>query len=136
MKKFQILILLCSLLFTNLLFADDYKKEHHKYEKNHIYKNLDFLNLNKKQYSKIREILINYKKEYRAFYQFKLNEEKKLQALVEEKIFDKASYITISQNIKQHAIQIEANNIEDILSILNPMQRKKFSYYLEEWEVE
>jgi len=136
MKKFQVLILLCSIIFSTLLFADKDNDHHKKYKKDHIYKNLDFLDLNKKQYSQIREVLIQYKKEYRKFYHFKEKQEEKLEALVKSETFDKILYIRILENIKNIATHIEATNIEKIHSILNATQRERFSHYLEEWEVE
>jgi Spy/CpxP family protein refolding chaperone len=136
MKIFQILILLGSIICSTYLLGDGYKDKHKKYKNNHIYKNLDFLDLDKKQYFKIRDILINYKKKYKIYYQYKEQEESKLQKLVKNNIFDKERYKIILKNIKNKAIEVESTNIEKIHSILNKEQREKFSYYLEEWEVE
>lgn len=134
MTKLKILVILCSFLLPFILFASD--DDHHAYKKSHIYKNLDFLELDKKQYKKIREVLIKYKKEYKKYYKYKEEKEEKLKKLFLEDDFNEEKYVYISRKIKEKASLLEAKNLEKIHDILDEKQRKKFSYYLKEWEVE
>jgi Spy/CpxP family protein refolding chaperone len=114
------------------IFAD-YNKFN---EDEHLYKSLDFLNLSTVQHYKIKNILIEFKYNYNEFYEFKERREKKLKKIMKNDSFDKRKYIMIKQEILNHAIKLEVNIIEKIHNILDKHQRKKFSKYLEEWEVE
>ena len=134
MTKLKILVILCSLLIPFVLSASD--DEHHSYKRSHLYKNLDFLDLDKKQYKQIREVLINYKKNYKKYYKYKEDKEEKLKKLFLEDDFNKEKYLYISRKIKEKASLLEANNLKEIHEILDEKQREKFSYYLKEWEVE
>lgn len=138
MKILKILLLLCSLLFSLSLFADDdyHEKDHSKYKKNHFYKNLDFLELNKIQYSNLRNILIENKKNQKEFYAFKLQKEKKLRALMQKEVFDTSAYESIKNEITTYSNQLEATQLKRIHEVLTKEQREKFSYFLQEWEVE
>lgn len=131
MKILKTLLLLCSLIFT--LQADD---EEYKHKKNHIYKNLDYLNLNKKQFKQFKKILISYKHDYKNFYTYKKGQEKRLQNLIQKEFFNKEKYIKTIQDIQKKAIKLEAEKLERIHTLLNKKQRIKFSSTLQEWEIE
>ncbi|RXK06611.1 hypothetical protein CRU97_05155 [Halarcobacter bivalviorum] len=126
MKILKILIVLLAL--CNLtLFAKD---------SNHIYKNLDFLNLDKNQQEKLKKILISHKKRYEKFYAFKQDEEKKLQELIKQDHFDEEKYEDIAEEIEEEAVELEVKTLKRIHKILTKEQREKFSHYLQEWKVE
>lgn len=131
MKRLKILVLLCSLL--SFLYCSD---EYHEHEKHHIYKNLDYLNLSPTQYEKIKEILIEYKNKYNHFYEKKEKKQLKLQKLIIKDEFDKEKYEKISEEIFKKAIKLEIKTLDKIHKILDKNQRKRFSYYLKEWQVE
>lgn len=130
-------MLLCSLFLSFSLLADDeheHKKKH--IYKNHIYKNLDYLNLSKDQYREMKEILIDYRKEYEKFYKKKAKNEKELQELLKKEKFDKKEYENIAQDIQEEALELEIDTLNEIHSILSASQRARFSNYLREWRVE
>jgi hypothetical protein len=129
MKILKIFLILSSLyLFLN---ADD---DHKKYK--HSYKNLDFLHLNPTQMEKIKTILIDFKKEYKTFYEYKENQEDLLEDLMEDKNFDEKQYLKIISDIKIKAAILEVERLKKIHSILDEKQREEFAEYLEEWEIE
>ena len=129
MKILKIFLILSSLyLFLN---ADD---DHKKYK--HSYKNLDFLHLNPSQLEKIKTILIDFKKEYKSFYEYKENQENLLKDLMEDKNFDEKQYLKIISDIKIKAAILEVERLKKIHAILDEKQREEFSEYLEEWEIE
>ena len=137
MIKLKILALLCSIIFTTNLFADKY--EHH--EKNeeyrhHIYKNLDYLNLDKNQLAKIKEVLKKYKKESKKFYKFERKKEIELAQIIEKKYFDEKAYEKVLDEINQKSKEIEVKNLKKIHDILNDEQKEKFSHFLKEWRIE
>jgi Spy/CpxP family protein refolding chaperone len=139
MIKLKILALLCSIIFASSLFADDHNEEHEKHKeshKHHFYKNLDYLNLDKQQLNNLKEVLINYKKEYKKFYKFKAKKEKELAKFIKEENFDELSYKKILNEINTKAEKIELANLKKIHTILNKKQREEFSYFLQEWRVE
>lgn len=129
MKILKIFLILSSLyLFLN---ADD---DHKKYK--HSYKNLDFLYLNPTQMEKIKTILIDFKKEYKTFYEYKENQEDLLEDLMEDKNFDEKEYLKIISDIKIKAAILEVERLKKIHAILDEKQREEFAEYLEEWEIE
>ncbi|XPV68623.1 MAG: hypothetical protein ACNI25_15145 [Halarcobacter sp.] len=129
MIRLKVLVVLSSLIFT-LCYADKH------YEDTHIYKNLDFLNLNKVQYEKVRSVLIEYKKRYHKYYKKRKKKEKKLEELIKQEKFDTEKYEDISEDIFEDAIELEARTLKKLHKILNPKQREMFSHYLKEWQVE
>ncbi len=129
MKILRIFLLLSSLfLFAN---ADD---DDHKYK--HSYKNLEYLELNKEQLKQMKDILIDFKHKYKDFYEYKEDKEDELKDIMKADIFDEKQYLEILNDIKTKASLLEIEKIKNIHTILDEKQRKKFSKYLEEWEVE
>ena len=129
MKILKIFLILSSLyLFLN---ADDGDK---KYK--HSYKNLDFLHLNSTQLEKIKTILIDFKKEYKEFYEYKEEQEDLLEDLMKDKNFDEKQYIKILTDIKTKSAILEVSRLKKIHAILDEKQKEKFAEYLEEWEIE
>ena len=134
MRRLKILALICSLLLSFSLIADDDYEHEHK--KGHIYKNLDYLDLSKKQHKEIKEILIEHRKDYEKFYKKRQRLQRKLQELLKEERFDKEIYEQISKEIHEDVIELETKTLDNIHSVLSPSQRERFSYYLQEWQVE
>ena len=131
MKILKIFLLLSSLfLFLN---ADD-DDGHHKYK--HSYKNLEYLDLNTQQIEKMKEILIDFKYQYKEFYEFKENQEDRLKNIIKNDNFDEKQYLEILNEIKSKASFLEVQRMKKIYTILDEKQRKKFSKYFKEWEVE
>jgi periplasmic protein CpxP/Spy len=129
MKILKIFLLLSSLfLFVN---ADD---DDHGYR--HSYKNLDYLELNTQQTAKMKEILIEFKDQYKEFYEFKEKQEDRLKDILKDDIFNEKEYLAILNEIKSKASLLEVQRMKNIHNILNEKQRKKFSKYFKEWEVE
>lgn len=132
MIKLKILTLFYSLALSLSLFANDIS-----YDKTgHIYKNLDYLNLNQEQEEKIKDILIASKKEFSKYYEKKLKVQKELQKLMQKEHFDEEKYEDLSEHILEDAIEIEIKIFKQIHTVLNPSQREQFSHYLQEWRVE
>ena len=136
MQIFKIWIVLISLCLINVYADDDYEKEHYKYLKHHSYKNLDYLDLSSNQSDKIRHILIESKKAYKLFYKEKVTIESQLRKLLQQKNFDAQSYLDLKQRLSQKALQLEVQKLSKIHAVLTKKQRKKFSYFLQEWEIE
>ncbi|MDY0123155.1 hypothetical protein [Sulfurimonas sp.] len=134
MRILKILTLICSLLLSFSLIADDDYEHEHK--KGHIYKNLDYLNLSRHQHKEIKEIVIEYRKDYEKFYKKREKLQMRLQELLREDEFDKERYEQISKEIYEDAIKLETKTLDEIHSVLSPSQRERFSYYLREWQVE
>ncbi len=137
MIKLKILALLCSIIFTTNLFADKY--EHHERDekvKHHIYKNLDYLNLDKNQLAKLKEVLKKYKIESKKFYKFERKKEKELTQIIGKRDFDEKAYEKVLDEINQKSKEIEIKNLKKIHDILNDEQKEKFSHFLKEWRIE
>ncbi len=132
MIKLKILTLFCSLFLISQLYAN---KEHETHN-THIYKNLDYLNLNATQEKEIKAILIACKKEFSKYYEKKQKAQKKLQKLMQEDHFDEEKYEDIAEDLSEKAIELEVKIFKQIHTVLTPQQREQFSYYLKEWEIE
>lgn len=128
MKILKILILLFSL--STICFSSEYN--HNK----HIYKNLDYLNLDKHQINKIKEILLEYQEDYEDFYIEKNKKEKKLKELIQDNQFNEDKYEDILEDIYEELVELETEFIERIHRVLSKEQRQKFSLYIKEWRLE
>lgn len=141
MKILKILLVLISLsLFLN---ADDdhddfeeYKHKYYKSQKYNLYRNFDFLNLDSEQYILMKNILIEYKEEFKKLQKYKATIEKEIESLLEEDDFNKEKFINLLKDLKLKQLEIEAYKIERIHNILSKKQRKKLAHYIEEWELD
>ncbi len=128
MKILKIFLLLTSLF----LFSHASDDKHNKYS----HKNLEYLDLNSQQIEKMKEVLIEFKHKYKVFYEYKQEKEDKLKNIIKNNVFDEKSYLEILNDLKIKASLLEIEKMKKIHAILDEKQRKKFSEYLEEWEVE
>lgn len=132
MIRLKILTLLCSLFLISPLYA----KQAYETAHTHIYKNLDYLNLNAIQEEKIKAILIACKKEFSKYYEKKEKTDKKLQELMKKEYFNEKEYEDIAEDLSEEAIELEVKIFKEIHSVLNPTQREQFSHRLKEWRIE
>ncbi|MEW6551577.1 MAG: Spy/CpxP family protein refolding chaperone [Campylobacterota bacterium] len=130
MIRLKILIVLSvSILFTANLNADEYNNIH-------LYKNLDYLQLDKTQEEKIKQILVSYKKDFAEYYKKKHKTQKKLQKIISDSRFDEEKYEHAAEDLFEEMIELEIKVFRDIHNILNPLQREQFSNHLQEWLLE
>lgn len=126
MKILKIFLLLIS--FVLILNADN----KHKYS----YKDLDYLDLNEDQVKVIKKALLDLKKDYKEFYEYKDEQEDILENIIESDNFNEELYYKILMDLKTKATKLEVKRIKKIHEVLNKKQREEFADYLEEWEIE
>ncbi|QDM02189.1 Spy/CpxP family protein refolding chaperone [Aliarcobacter butzleri] len=126
MKILKIFLLLIS--FVLILNADN----KHKYS----YKDLDYLDLNEDQVKVIKKALLDLKKDYKEFYEYKDEQEDILEDIIESDNFNEELYYKIVMDLKTEATKLEVKRIKKIHEVLNKKQREEFADYLEEWEIE
>ncbi|WP_152017588.1 hypothetical protein [Aliarcobacter butzleri] len=126
MKILKIFLLLIS--FVLILNADN----KHKYS----YKDLDYLDLNEDQVKVIKKALLDLKKDYKEFYEYKDEQEDILEDIIEADNFNEELYYKIVMDLKTEATKLEVKRIKKIHEVLNKKQREEFADYLEEWEIE
>ena len=126
MKILKIFLLLIS--FVLILNADN----KHKYS----YKDLDYLDLNEDQVKVIKKALLDLKKDYKEFYEYKDEQEDILEDIIEADNFNEELYYKIVMDLKTKATKLEVKRIKKIHEVLNIKQREEFADYLEEWEIE
>ena len=126
MKILKIFLLLIS--FVLILNADN----KHKYS----YKDLDYLDLNEDQVKVIKKALLDLKKDYKEFYEYKDEQEDILEDIIESDNFDEELYYKIVMDLKTKATKLEVKRIKKIHEVLNKKQREEFADYFEEWEIE
>ena len=126
MKILKIFLLLIS--FVLILNADN----KHKYS----YKDLDYLDLNEDQVKVIKKALLDLKKDYKEFYEYKDEQEDILEDIIESDNFNEELYYKIVMDLKTKAAKLEVKRIKKIHEVLNKKQREEFADYLEEWEIE
>ena len=119
-------LILIFLLIVNLAFSDDDYKDYK--EGFHIPRDLSYLHLTTKQ------------KEYRvvlkSLHEKEESIEKELKRLFLQDSFDKRAFMKKNINIKNKIAKTEAEFFAKIHTVLTKKQRKKFTKYLEEWEIE
>ena len=126
MKILKIFLLLIS--FVLILNADN----KHKYS----YKDLDYLDLNEDQVKVIKKALLDLKKDYKEFYEYKHEQEDILEDIIESDNFNEELYYKILMDLKTEATKLEVKRIKKIHEVLNIKQREEFADYLEEWGIE
>lgn len=126
MKILKIFLLLIS--FVLILNADN----KHKYS----YKDLDYLDLNEDQVKVIKKALLDLKKDYKEFYEYKHEQEDILEDIIESDNFNEELYYKILMDLKTEATKLEVKRIKKIHEVLNKKQREEFADYLEEWGIE
>ena len=129
MKILKIFLILSSLLLV--LNADEDK---HKYK--HSYKNLDYLDLTNEQTKAIKKALVELKKDYEDFYEYKEKQEDILEDIIKANNFDEELYYKTIMDLKTKALKLEVKRIKKIHEVLNEKQKEEFADYLEEWEIE
>ncbi|AXX96440.1 hypothetical protein [Arcobacter ellisii] len=129
MKILKIFLILSSLLLV--LNADEDK---HKYK--HSYKNLDYLDLTNEQAKAIKKALVELKKDYEDFYEYKEKQEDILEDIIKADNFDEELYYRTIMDLKTKATKLEVKRIKKIHEVLNEKQKEEFADYLEEWEIE
>lgn len=129
MKILRIFLILSSLLLV--LNADEDK---HKYK--HSYKNLDYLDLTNEQAKAIKKALVELKKDYEDFYEYKEKQEDILEDIIKANNFDEELYYKTIMDLKTKALKLEVKRIKKIHEVLNEKQKEEFADYLEEWEIE
>lgn len=126
MKILKIFLLLIS--FVLILNADN----KHKYS----YKDLDYLDLNEDQVKVIKKALLDLKKDYKEFYEYKHEQEDILEDIIKSDNFNEELYYKILMDLKTKATKLEVKRIKKIHEVLNKKQREEFADYLEEWGIE
>ena len=129
MKILKIFLILSSLLLV--LNADEDK---HKYK--HSYKNLDYLDLTNEQAKAIKKALVELKKDYEDFYEYKEKQEDILEDIIKADNFDEELYYKTIMDLKPKALKLEVKRIKKIHEVLDEKQKEEFADYLEEWEIE
>ena len=129
MKILKIFLILSSLLLV--LNADEDK---HKYK--HSYKNLDYLDLTNEQAKAIKKALVELKKDYEDFYEYKEKQEDILEDIIKADNFNEELYYKTIMDLKTKATKLEVKRIKKIHEVLDEKQKEEFADYLEEWEIE
>ena len=129
MKILKIFLILSSLLLV--LNADEDK---HKYK--HSYKNLDYLDLTNEQAKAIKKALVELKKDYEDFYEYKEKQEDILEDIIKADNFDEELYYKTIMDLKTKATKLEVKRIKKIHEVLDEKQKEECADYLEEWEIE
>jgi len=129
-------MVLIVLLLSSLLFSDQDK--HHEDEKKNIHMPYDmhYLDLTPLQQKKIRSLMISSRERRKKLHENTEVIERSLSALLGQEYFDKQTFIDRQLQLKKEALQIEADLLAGIHSILTKQQRKKFVHYLKEWEID
>ncbi len=116
-----------------LLWAD-HDDDHHYRE--HYPMDMDYLDLSHKQHEKVEDIVRHYQKEYRHYNKKKEHTIKALRTLFEAETFDKERAAALIGDLRNEAAQIQATFFDEIHTVLNKNQRRRFSHYMQEWNIE
>jgi Spy/CpxP family protein refolding chaperone len=130
-------ILLLLIFLSSLLFSDhNYEDTKERKIDIHMPYNMEYLNLSIKQKEQIRNLLKLSKKRYKKLHKRTEATKYLLVKLFSNKKFDKDKFVKLQLQLKKEGLQIEADLLWGLHQILTQKQRKKFIYYLKEWEIE
>ena len=120
------------LLLVTTLFSDGY--EYHS--ERHINKELSHLNLSKEQNRKIKKILKEFRFDLKEFREYKEEIQGKREKIFTREVLNTKELDKLNRTLDVKAHEIENNFLKKIHAILSTMQRKKFIYYFDDWEVD
>lgn len=121
------------LLLATLLFADS---DRHEYKERHLPLDMRYLDLTHKQYDQAETVVRTFKREYKEFHHLKEETRKAVSKLFLADTFDTAEFIRLTSALNRRAAEIQAAFFSQMHAILTPSQKKRFTDYMEEWEVE
>ena len=130
MKLLSILLLLFTLL------AADYDEREHEYRERHMPLDLSNLELSDKQRHSVKKIIRQYRSSLREFHRQQRRTRTAVAELFAAETFDKEEFIHLNGALQNRAVTIQAMFFSRMHSVLTPRQKKRFIYYMEEWEVE
>ena len=119
------------LLVVLLPLFGDHEERH-----GHIPKNFQPLHLSKAQYRELKEILKEHRKRLRELHQEEERLEEMLRELFQEREFDKEKFLTKKRQLKLNMATIETDFFVKLHRLFTSKQRRLFSRYIEEWEIE
>ncbi len=126
--------LLISLLFVvSLLFAGH---DDDKHDKHHFPLDVSYLKLSDYQYEKLVKILKEFKHSRKEFHEEGKETKKEIAKLFLSDTFDKDKFVKLTNMLKSHAVNIQADFFAQMHKLLTPKQKKHFVKYMKEWEVE
>lgn len=123
------------LLFT-LIQADDDRYEHYERDEHHLPLDVSYLDLSKEQHKSVRVLVKKYKHEQRELHRLKKEARRSVSELFTAEAFDTGEFMRINAALGQKAVEIQAEFFSQMHALLTPTQKKRFSYYMEEWEIE
>ena len=124
------------LLLVIGLNADDYEYRNKHDSERHINKELSHLNLSKKQNSKIKRILKEFRFDLKEYRDLKEEVRIKREDLFVKNVLDIQELNKLNDILDERSDEIENRLLKSIHSILNQKQKYKFIYYFDDWEVE
>ncbi len=125
-------IILAILLIANLLMAD------HDDDKKALQMPYDmrYLGLTTTQKQTIYRLLLTYKERRKTLRKKREILERHTFWLFKQKTFDKESFLKQHLQLRRELLEIEADFLKNLHSILSEKQQKKFAPHLEEWEID
>lgn len=130
MKLLSILLLLSALLMA------DYDEREYEYHGRHLPMDLSYLNLDSEQHTRITKIIRDYREALKDFHYRERRTREAVARLFAAETFDTQKFTELNSDLRQNAIRIQAEFFSRIHGILTPKQKKRFIYYMEEWEIE
>ncbi|MRJ02694.1 MAG: periplasmic heavy metal sensor [Epsilonproteobacteria bacterium] len=128
---FLTLLLILSLFGSEGEYGEEYSDDH-----DHIPYDLSFLHLSPNQKERIRELLLQRRKQLTHLYRRERELEERLRQLFQKREFDREEYERLYCSLQQLKMALERDFFASLHSILTPEQRRKFARYYKEWEVE
>ena len=128
MKLLSILLLLSTLLIA------DY--DEHEYRDRHLPMDLSYLKLDREQHKSVKKIVRKYREALKDFHHQERRTRTAVAKLFAADTFDTEKFIELNTALQQEAVRIQARFFSRMHKVLTPRQKKRFIYYMEEWEIE
>jgi CRISPR/Cas system-associated exonuclease Cas4 (RecB family) len=92
--------------------------------------------LSKEQNRKIKKILKEFRFDLKEFREYKEEIQGKREKIFTREVLNTKELDKLNRTLDAKAHEIENNFLQKIHAILSTMQRKKFIYYFDDWEVD
>jgi Spy/CpxP family protein refolding chaperone len=121
---------LFALLFT-LLAAD-----HDDHHERHLPMDISYLGLTHDQHDAVERIVRSHQQDHRHFKRRKRETRETISRLFAADRFDSGRFMELTSELHREADALQSHFLEAIHGVLTPEQRRRFAYYMEEWEIE
>jgi Spy/CpxP family protein refolding chaperone len=129
MRPIALLMLLLALLYGD---HDDHREHHER----HLPLDISYLDLTHEQHEKVERIIRTHLEDHRRFNRQKRETREAISRLFAAEHFDRGTFLELTARLHSESAAMQAEFLGAIHEVLTPQQRRRFVFYMQEWEIE